>query len=107
MRNRLRVWNSDVKFAGEIRDYNITKKERVLEGDTVLYVSAPDIRKVIEYDIEQEKSFNYAGLRLEQVVSHIAKFVSGLWQIHPFGEGNYERYLLGSSPVKLLKHFAK
>lgn len=83
-----RIFRGVFKFAGEIRDYNITKKEWVLEGDTVLYVSAPDIRKAIEYDIEQEKSFNYAGLDLEQVVSHIAKFVSGLWQIHPFGEGN-------------------
>ena len=83
-----RIFRGVFKFAGEIRDYNITKKEWVLEGDTVLYVSAPDIRKAIEYDIEQEKSFNYAGLGLEQVVSHIAKFVSGLWQIHPFGEGN-------------------
>ncbi len=60
----------------------------MLEGDTILYVSAPDLRKAIEYDIEQEKAFDYTGFWLEQIVSHITKFVSGLWQIHPFGEGN-------------------
>lgn len=83
-----RIFDGVFKFAGKIRDYNITKKEWVLEGDTVLYVSAPDLRKAIEYDIEQEKSFDYAGLSMEQVISHITKFVSGIWQIHPFGEGN-------------------
>jgi len=83
-----RIFDGVFKFAGKIRDYNITKKEWVLLGDTVLYVSAPDLRKAIEYDIEQEKQFNYTGLNMEQIVNHITKFVSGLWQIHPFGEGN-------------------
>lgn len=83
-----RIFDGVFKFAGKIRDYNITKKEWVLCGDTVLYVSAPDLRKAIEYDFEQEKLFDYTGLTMEQVVSHITMFVSGLWQIHPFGEGN-------------------
>ena len=83
-----RVFDGVFKFAGQIRDYNITKKEWVLRGDTVLYVSAPDIRRAIEYDLEQEKTFNYIGLDISQIVRHIAQFVSGLWQIRPFGEGN-------------------
>jgi fido (protein-threonine AMPylation protein) len=83
-----RIFDGVFKFAGKIRDYNITKKEWVLEGDTVLYVSAPDIRKAIEYDIEQEKAFDYTGMNMEQIVNHITKFISSLWQIHPFGEGN-------------------
>lgn len=83
-----RIFNGVFKFAGQTRDYNITKKEWVLRGDTVLYVSAPDVRKAIEYDLEQERSFDYTGLDMNQIVAHIAQFVSGLWQIHPFGEGN-------------------
>lgn len=83
-----RIFNGVFKFAGQTRDYNITKKEWVLRGDTVLYVSAPDVRKAIEYDLEQERSFDYTGLDMNQIVAHIARFVSGLWQIHPFGEGN-------------------
>lgn len=54
----------------------------------MFYVSAPDIRRAIEYDLEQEKAFDYTGLNINQIVSHITQFVSGLWQIHPFGEGN-------------------
>jgi hypothetical protein len=59
-----------------------------LRGDTVLYVSAPDIHKAIEYDLEQEKRFDYSTVDRTGFVNHIANFVSGLWQIHPFGEGN-------------------
>ena len=83
-----RIFEGVFKFAGKIRDYNITKKEWVLRGDTVLYVSAPDLRSAIEHDLEQEKAFDYTNLNMQQITSHITKFVSGLWQIHPFGEGN-------------------
>ena len=83
-----RIFDGVFKFAGQIRDYNITKKEWVLRGDTVFYVSAPDIRRAIEYDLEQEKTFDYTALDIYQIASHVTQFVSGLWQIHPFGEGN-------------------
>lgn len=83
-----RLFEGVFKFAGKIRDYDITKKEWVLRGDTVLYVNSEDIRRALEYDLEQEKNFVYAGLTHDQMVEHISKFVSGLWQIHPFGEGN-------------------
>lgn len=83
-----RLFKGVFKFAGKIRDYDITKKEWVLRGDTVLYVNAEDLHRAIEYDLEQEKNFSYKGLSLDEVVAHIAKFTSNLGQIHPFGEGN-------------------
>jgi len=82
------IFQDVFKFAGKIRDYNITKKEWVLRGDTVLYVSAPDIRPAIEHDLEREKEFDYTSLSMPEVITHLTKFASGLWQIHPFGEGN-------------------
>lgn len=83
-----RLFEGVFKFAGKLRNYDITKKEWVLRGDTVLYVNAEELRRTIEYDLEQEKDFSYRGLTLDEVVAHIAKFISGLWQIHPFEEGN-------------------
>ena len=74
--------------AGKIRDYNITKKEWVLKGDTVMYASYDSIKDTLDYDFTQEKNFEYEGLTIEESVRHIAKFTSGIWQIHPFGEGN-------------------
>ena len=83
-----RLFTGIYKFAGKIRDYNISKDEWALNGETVYYASADSIRATLDYDFEQEKAFQYKGLTKEQIVEHIAKFVSGLWQIHAFGEGN-------------------
>ena len=74
--------------AGRIRDYNITKKEWVLDGDTVLYGNATELREALEYDLSEEKKFSYRDLSMDEVIEHLAVFISGLWQIHAFGEGN-------------------
>lgn len=76
------------KHAGQIRDYNITKKEWVLDGATVTYGSASELRATLEYDFSQEKAFSYKGLTMDAIIHHLAVFVSRLWQIHVFGEGN-------------------
>lgn len=74
--------------AGKIRDYNITKKEWVLDGATVLYGSASELRATLDYDFSEEKKFRYKNLTIEEVIHHLAVFVSRLWQIHVFAEGN-------------------
>lgn len=76
------------KFAGKIRNYNITKREWVLRGDTVYYAGADMISETLKYDFEQEKSFNYSSVSVDEAIAHLATFCSNIWQIHPFGEGN-------------------
>ena len=76
------------KHAGKIRDYNITKKEWILDGATVMYGSASELRATLEYDFSQEKDFSYKGLSMDGIIHHLAVFISRLWQIHIFGEGN-------------------
>ena len=73
--------------AGRIRDYNITKKEWVLNGATVMYGSASELRATLEYDFSEEKKFSYKNLNMDQIIHHLAVFVSRLWQIHIFTEG--------------------
>ena len=68
--------------------HDITKREWVLEGDTVSYLNWEDLRRAVDYDIQQERDFSYKGISNDELVAHVAKFVSGLWQIHAFGEGN-------------------
>ncbi len=74
--------------AGKLRDYNISKNEWVLDGETVIYGSASSLRATLEYDFSQEQSFNYKGLSMDEIIQHLAFFVSRLWQIHIFCEGN-------------------
>ena len=76
------------KHAGKIREYNITKKEWVLDGASIMYGSASELRATLEYDLSQEKEFNYKGLSMDGIIYHLAVFISRLWQIHIFGEGN-------------------
>lgn len=83
-----RIFEGVMKHAGELRKYDITKKEWVLELDTVNYQNWEDLRRSLDYDIEQERNYSYKGLSNDEIVAHITKFVSGLWQIHAFGEGN-------------------
>ncbi len=74
--------------AGKVRDYNITKKEWVLDGATVIHGTASELESTLEYDISKEKAFSYKGLLPEEMINHLAIFISNLWQIHAFAEGN-------------------
>ena len=76
------------EHAGKLRDYNITKREWVLNGATVLYGSASELRVTLDYDFSEEKKFSYKNLSMDEIIHHLAIFVSRLWQIHVFGEGN-------------------
>lgn len=76
------------KHAGKIRDYNISKSEWILDGDTVMYGGASDLRATLEYDFSVEKEFSYKNLSMDEIIKHLALFVSRLWQIHIFSEGN-------------------
>lgn len=83
-----RIFEGVFKHAGEIRQYDISKKEWVLEGDSVNYLNWEDLRRALDWDIEQEKNFSYKGLTDDEKIEHITKFISGIWQIHAFREGN-------------------
>jgi len=97
-----RLFTGIYKFSGKIRDYNITKKEWVLNGETVLYASADSLRATLAYDFEQERKFSYKGLNEQEILEHITQFISNLWQIHIFGEGNTR-----TTAIFLIKYLRK
>ena len=83
-----RIFEGVFKHAGQMRNYDITKKEWVLNGDTVNYLNWEDLRRALDYDIEQERNFIYKGISPDNLISHISRFISGIWQVHAFREGN-------------------
>ena len=97
-----RLFEGIYSHAGRIRDYNISKQEWVLDGDTVTYGNAYSLRETLDYDLNLEKNFSYSGLSTEDVIKHIARFISNLWQIHIFGEGNTR-----TTAVFLIKYLSK
>ena len=97
-----RLFEGIYSHAGRIRDYNISKQEWVLDGDTVIYGNAYNLRETLDYDLGFEKNFDYTGLSTEETIKHLARFVSNIWQIHIFGEGNTR-----TTAVFLIKYLSK
>ena len=97
-----RLFEGIYTHAGRIRDYNISKDEWVLDGDTVIYGNAINLQRMLEYDFAEEKKFSYKGLSSEDVIVHVARFIANLWQIHAFGEGNTR-----TTAVFLIKYLGK
>ncbi len=77
-----------LNHAGKIRTYNFSKKEWVLDNDSVIYGDYRDLEMTLAYDFEQEKKFKYQGLSMDEIIEHLAIFIANLWQIHVFEEGN-------------------
>lgn len=82
------IFDGVFEHAGEIRHYDISKKEWVLQGDTILYGRADDIMEALKFDISEERQFKYRGLSVSQMIEHIVDFTAMIWQNHPFREGN-------------------
>ncbi len=76
------------RHAGSYRTCNLTKREWALKGQTVAYTPWPHIPETVTYDLQREAGFSWQGLTAAEAIRHIADFIAGIWQIHPFREGN-------------------
>lgn len=82
------IFEGVLPHAGSIREVNLRKREWVLRGDSVMYGHAPVIERTLDYDFDREREYSYSGKSKREIVSHFARFIAGIWQIHPFREGN-------------------
>lgn len=83
-----RLFKGLIKDAGTYRTYNISKKEWVLKGESVLYAPWELVGETLDYDFDRETAFSYEGMSRDEISKHIAEFTSDIWQVHPFCEGN-------------------
>ena len=89
------------EFAGNFRNVNFSKQEKILNNDSVSYGDYTSLEKSLEYDISLEKEKNYKKMNIVEVIKNITEFSSRIWQVHPFREGNtrttalfIEKYLI-------------
>ena len=89
------------EFAGEFRNIDFSKHEKILNNDSVAYGDCKTLKESLEYDIFLEKEKNYKDMNIVEVINNITKFSSSIWQVHPFREGNtrttalfIEKYLI-------------
>ena len=83
-----RLFSGIYDHAGKLRDYNISKKEWVLNGESVTYGDSQNLMEMLAYDISEEKKYEYPFSNIYDIIPHLASFISNLWQIHAFAEGN-------------------
>ena len=88
------------EFAGKFRTVNFSKREKILNHNSVAYGDYKTLTESLEYDIEQEKNKDYSG-SIIRLIEGITDFTSRIWQVHPFREGNtrttavfIEKYLI-------------
>lgn len=74
--------------AGALRDRDVSIREWVLGGDSVSFMSVENLRTSLEYAIEKERNYQYEMASPEKIITHLAGFMAGLWQICPFNDGN-------------------
>ena len=83
-----RLFEGVYSHAGKFRDYNFSKEEWVLDGASVFYADYRLLKSTLQYDFDIEREFVYMGLSMNEIISHLAGFISNIWQVHPFEEGN-------------------
>ena len=76
------------EFAGEFRKIDFSKREKILNNDSVAYGDCKTLTESLEYDISLEKEKNYKDMNIVEVIKNITDFTSNIWQVHPFREGN-------------------
>ena len=82
------LFNGIIKNSGKLRSYNFTKSEWILDGESVTYGDYKNLKDTLQYDFGLEKEFSYKNLSTDEIIEHLAIFISNLWQIHVFEEGN-------------------
>ena len=83
-----RLFEGVYSHAGKFRTYNFTKREWVLDGASVYYADYRLLKDSLQYDFDREREFAYIGLSMDEIINHLAGFISNIWQVHPFEEGN-------------------
>jgi len=76
------------KWVGEYRMENVTKKEPILNGSTMTYADYKTVPEYLQYDFTAEQTAQYGVPFYEADAHKFAKFISTIWQAHPFREGN-------------------
>ena len=83
-----RIFDGVYENAGVPRDFELSKREWVLGGDIIGYMKLEALPGALEECIEKERKYKYDISSSDALIEHMAAFISKIWQICPFGEGN-------------------
>lgn len=87
-------------FAGELRKIDMQKSERILSGFPMIFGDKSQISKQLR-KVFKEKEINFEASK-EEIVAQLVDFMSSIWEIHPFREGNTRSII--TYTMKYIKH---
>jgi len=76
------------KWVGKYRTVNLSKAEDILDGESMTYSNWETIDEYLRYDFDQEKYASYNVPFTGEDIRKLSRFISAIWQTHPFREGN-------------------
>lgn len=82
------IFSGVYEWAGEYRTINIYKSEDVINGKSVEYSDYKLISNEINQLNNEMNQFNWDSSNKVLLTEQLAIYMSKLWQIHPFREGN-------------------
>ncbi len=75
-------------WAGNFRTVPMQKEEKILGGDSVRYSHPNNIDSDLSKIIVRLQKEHWSNKSIDEKVSVFNKLIAGLWQIHPFRDGN-------------------
>ena len=82
------IFQDIFNWAGQPRIINIEKAEIVLGGISIEYSNVGDIAKHADIVCEKMNNTSWELLNKEEKAKQFSNYMSELWKIHPFREGN-------------------
>jgi len=83
-----KLFSGVLSTAGKLRTVNIGKHEWVLKEASVTYGDKDTLKSSLVRDFKDEAAFDYGGRAPVEIIPHFVRFISEIWRIHPFMEGN-------------------
>nr|WP_300005260.1 Fic family protein [Tissierella sp.] len=75
-------------WSGQTRTIDIEKSESLLGGISIEYSKHQNIEKDIKCVLSDMKSIKWIELGIDDIAELFSKYLSQLWKVHPFREGN-------------------
>ena len=83
-----KIFEGVYENAGILREEDVSKREWVLGGEPLKFISFENLQEALENCLAKESRHNYKEDSSDELVSHLSEFISKIWHINAFGEGN-------------------
>lgn len=82
------VFEDIYEWAGQFRKVPIYKEELILPRVSLEYAPPKEIQKRLNVTLNEMNSVNWKEYNLDELVKNFTSYLSKIWRVHPFRDGN-------------------